>query len=74
MAKQKGIMMILSPAKTLDLTPLNDDATAETTTIPDCDVEKTKEIIQAMKKRTQGELGKLLGLSSNLTKTAHEVS
>ena len=57
-------MMILSPAKTLDLSPMEDSPT--TTTIPDCNAEKTKEIMQAMKKRTQGELGKLLGYISKL--------
>jgi hypothetical protein len=34
---------------------------------------KTKEVIQAMKKRKEGELAKLLGISANLAKTAHEV-
>lgn len=64
--------MILSPAKTLDLSPMKESPT--TNTIPDCNAEKTKEIMQVMKKRTQGELGKLLGLSAALTQTAHEVS
>mmetsp|Transcript_23067 Transcript_23067/g.41875 ORF Transcript_23067/g.41875 Transcript_23067/m.41875 type:complete len:298 (-) Transcript_23067:29-922(-) len=66
----KGIMMILSPAKTLNLSPL--EHSPATTTIPHCNVEKTKEIMQAIKKRTQAELGKLLGISANLAQTAHE--
>jgi len=63
-------MMILSPAKTLNLSPL--EHSPATTTIPHCNVEKTKEIMQAIKKRTQAELGKLLGISANLAQTAHE--
>jgi len=64
--------MILSPAKTLDLSPCDFEAT--TTTCPDCDVAKTKQVIEAMKKRKEVELGKLLGVSANLAKTAHGVS
>lgn len=63
-------MMILSPAKTLNLSPL--EHSPATTTIPHCNVEKTKEIMQAIKQRTQAELGRLLGISANLAQTAHE--
>ena len=72
MTEAKGILMILSPAKTLDLSPCNVDANK--TTIPDCDEDKTRQIIEEMKKRKEGELGKLLGVSANLARTAHEVS
>jgi cytoplasmic iron level regulating protein YaaA (DUF328/UPF0246 family) len=65
-------MMILSPAKTLNLSPL--EHSPATTTIPHCNVGKTKEIMQAIKQRTQAELGRLLGISANLAQTAHEVS
>lgn len=68
--------MILSPAKTLDLSPLDDAfacATA-TTTYPDCDLDKTNQVMEAMKKRNEEELGKLLGVSVNLRRTALQVS
>jgi cytoplasmic iron level regulating protein YaaA (DUF328/UPF0246 family) len=77
---KKGILMILSPAKTLDLSPLPTDSEyenlipdASTFTIPDCHPEKTRKVVQAMKKRSQSELGKLLSISANLAKTSHEV-
>jgi cytoplasmic iron level regulating protein YaaA (DUF328/UPF0246 family) len=63
-------MMILSPAKTLNLSPL--EHSPATTTIPHCNVRKTKEIMQAIKQRTHAELGRLLGISANLAQTAHE--
>lgn len=66
--------MILSPAKTLDLSPLDDANVCSETTSPDCDVVKTKKVVEAMKKRKEGELGKLLGISANLAKTSHGVS
>ena len=59
--------MILSPAKTLDLSPYAGNFVA---TEPDCNAEYTMQIARAMKQRNQGELGKLLGVSANLVKTA----
>jgi hypothetical protein len=67
---KKGILMILSPAKTLDLSPY---AAASPCTSPDCDAKMTAELIHAMKKRKESELAKLLGISANLAKTAHQV-
>jgi uncharacterized protein len=83
------IKMILSPAKTLDLSPWpksknedSDDDDDETqyknhgllighTTRPDCSIEKTRSIANAMKKyKTPSELAKLLGISANLATTA----
>jgi len=89
------IMMILSPAKTLDLTPLNapketnnndlhehddgDDGDGDKRTTPlqwtdpSCNTVKTNTIAEAMKHRTQSkELESLLGISSNIAKTALE--
>lgn len=68
----RGVMMILSPAKTLDLSPM-DHARLKAlpaTTLPDCSPERTLEIAEAMKRRNQDQLGKLLGISKNLSKTA----
>lgn len=67
--------MILSPAKTLNLEPL--DATsgnipeASLWTSPECHPEQSREVAVAMKKRSQTELGKLLSISANLAKTSH---
>lgn len=58
--------MILSPAKTLDLTPIE----AVDVSQPDCNPEHTKTIAHCMKQRTPAELAKLLSLSSNLAQTA----
>ena len=68
-AKQgsKGVMMILSPAKTLDVSPYQSKLP---TTIPDCHTAQTQQIVKAMKARNEKELTKLLGISANLGKTA----
>ncbi|KAL7560935.1 hypothetical protein ACA910_022425 [Epithemia clementina (nom. ined.)] len=74
------IMMILSPAKTLDLSPLSDECMSMLSSIqeensltqPDsCNApSKTRSIVQAMKQKSEGELMKLLGISKDLAKTA----
>lgn len=65
---EDGIMMILSPAKSLDLSPY--EGRLETT-LPDCDPAKTIEIARAMKARNETALGKLLSISSKLASTAN---
>lgn len=70
--KNKGILMILSPAKTLNLLPT--DKLQEYWTWPDCDLEKTKEVIKVMKQRKKEDLATVLSLSTALSHTAHEVS
>jgi hypothetical protein len=73
MAKKRGgIMSILSPAKTLDLSP-TDGRLSHQWTVPDCNSDKTRQIAELMKSRSQGELKTLLGISANLAKTANEV-
>jgi hypothetical protein len=64
----RGIMMILSPAKTLDFKPM-EHATAVPTSWPDCNPQRTSEVALAMKRRTQKEVAKMLGLSSALAST-----
>jgi len=61
--------MILSPAKTLDLTAFTTDVG---TSIPDsCHApEKTKTIAEFMKKQKESDLAKFLTLSKTLSKTA----
>ena len=77
-----GVMMILSPAKSLNLEPLSlsDDSN---TNIPESSLwtspdgsyrDQSRQVVQAMKKRSQAELGKLLSISANLAKTSHGVS
>ncbi len=81
------VLMVLSPAKTLDLTPLSDrefsdedvnaDAIIEITneySNPLCDKAKTMLVCDAMKAKSEGELKTLLKLSASLAKTSHEVS
>ena len=81
------IAMILSPAKTLDLTPLSERSFADVTVTPDvieklsrdhalslCDATKTDVIVKTMKEKSEGELKSLLKLSPALAKTSHEVS
>lgn len=69
-----GILMILSPAKTLDLTPLEEEEIVMVKNVeitqPDCHVEQTQHIAHCMKQRTPSELAKLLGLSTHLAQTA----
>lgn len=61
--------MLLSPAKTLDLSRCAVDLPM---TWPSCDADKTKRLAEAMKSRKEGELMKLLGISANVAKTAKQ--
>merc|ERR1719356_783190 len=68
-----GVMMILSPAKTLDLTPFvapSSDAFPQLST-PDCDVAKSNMVASEMKKQSKKDLEKLLSISSNLATMSH---
>lgn len=70
---RKGILMILSPAKTLDLSPTLPAAASNLQlTLPNCSPEKTTEIARAMKNLSNSEITKLLKLSTNLAKTTAE--
>lgn len=64
--------MIISPAKTLDLSSC-DQRLCGDWTFPDCDEAKTKQVAAVLKNRTPKELASLLNISQNLAKTAHEV-
>jgi cytoplasmic iron level regulating protein YaaA (DUF328/UPF0246 family) len=76
---QCKIMMILSPAKTLDLKPLNHNNNHHeheqeldvTTSLPSCDLDKTRHIAKIMKGMSRSDLKKLLSISDNLAATAH---
>jgi len=69
-----GVMMILSPAKTLDLSPFEPPPsdTFPALSTPDCDAAKTKVVAEAMKARGKKELEKLLGISANLAEKSHQ--
>jgi hypothetical protein len=67
------ILMVLSPAKSLDLSPGSLRFSGDWT-LPNCNDAKTRQIAAALKKRTVKDLEVLLGISSKLAKTAHEVS
>ena len=66
------MLLILSPAKTLDLSSCHQRLCGDWT-FPDCDEAKTKQLVAALKNRTPKELASLLNVSQNLAKTAHEV-
>ena len=82
-AKQRqieGIMMILSPAKTLDLSPFAlgnyhpelGDKSDNLLTNPCCDAKKTSHLATVMKKQSPTQLMKLLKISSKLANVSHE--
>lgn len=67
-SQQSGLMMILSPAKTLNLDPAFETAESVIigTTDPSCDVVKTNELAGILKKKNVKELKNLLKISDNL--------
>jgi uncharacterized protein len=64
----RGIMMILSPAKTLDFKPIDPSRSSSLppSTWPTCNPHRTAEIASAMKQKSQSELAKLLLISPAL--------
>ncbi|KAK1738035.1 peroxide stress protein YaaA-like protein [Skeletonema marinoi] len=79
----RGIAMVISPAKTLDLQPLHEreDIMVDHETIAGissakhtsrCDQDKTNEIVNIMKMKSEAELKSLLSLSPSLSKTAYQ--
>lgn len=64
-------LMILAPAKTLDMKPMEKNEPIEWTR-PSCDVEKTQTLIQIMKEhaKSTAKLSKLLNISASLAQTA----
>mmetsp|Transcript_17674 Transcript_17674/g.23576 ORF Transcript_17674/g.23576 Transcript_17674/m.23576 type:complete len:332 (+) Transcript_17674:3-998(+) len=65
-------MMILSPAKTLDLTPYDENNDFPSLTTPSCDSAKTSIVASSMKKRKKADLTKLLSISAKLGDTAYQ--
>jgi len=67
------ILMFLSPAKSLDLSPMKTDTPIPWTTFS-CSTEKTKKVASLMKKhaKTSSKLQKFLGISASLAETAQK--
>lgn len=71
----RGIMMILSPAKTLDLSKFVDKPeNIPTLTYPSCDTNKTKLLAGILKSKSQKELKTLLKVSDKIATKVKEVS
>ena len=83
MASIPGIVMVISPAKTLDLKRLSERegmeldhdtiasiSSSAATSL--CDKDKTRTIVNIMKKKSNAELKSLLSLSPSLANTAHQ--
>jgi cytoplasmic iron level regulating protein YaaA (DUF328/UPF0246 family) len=70
-ARTGAFLMILSPAKTLNLAPMERDLPIPWTS-PTCSDENTKEVMAIMKTHAKNstKLSKLLGISASLTETA----
>ncbi len=68
-----AMILILSPAKTLDLTPLNTIQSKFEPTIPNCNKALTRDVANAMKRHAgkgKTHVAKLLGVSANIAATA----
>ena len=83
----RGIAMILSPAKTLDLTPISErefaysdvnvdiiEKLSNEYALPLCDDVKTTCVVSAMKNKSEAELKALLKLSPAFARSSREVS
>jgi cytoplasmic iron level regulating protein YaaA (DUF328/UPF0246 family) len=79
----RGIKMVISPAKTLDLSPLSERelemvdhetiaAISSAKHTSPCDQDKTNEIVKIMKKKSDAELKSLLSLSPALAKVSYQ--
>lgn len=65
--------MVISPAKTLDLTPLTNTVQFEWSQ-PCCNELQTQQIALSMKSRNEADLCKLLSISKSLASVARKVS
>ena len=66
-ASRRGIFMILSPAKTLDLSPIPLEDVESTFTLPGCDTIKTLKLAQIMKSKSKKQLKDLLKVSDKIS-------
>eukprot|EP00984_Skeletonema_dohrnii_P035308 scaffold34930_cov133-Skeletonema_dohrnii-CCMP3373.AAC.1 len=79
----RGIAMVISPAKTLDLQPLHERelemvdhetiaAISSAKHTSRCDQDKTNEIVNIMKMKSEAELKSLLSLSPSLSSKTYQ--
>jgi uncharacterized protein len=71
---REGLLMIISPAKTFNLSPVDRAFESDylVYTQPDCCIVKTIAIARSMKRMSKAELSKVLKLSPSLTATTKE--
>ena len=73
-ASARGLMMILSPAKTLDVQNLEvSSALAPSLCSPCCDTDRTKQLVQVLKSKNQGQLKKIMKISDNISTKVKKV-
>ena len=71
--EKQNILCILSPAKTMDGSDnVPDFITDKQLTLPDCDNEKTREIVQSVKSLSKPKLKSALKLSDKLADSTHK--
>jgi len=72
----EGIIMILSPAKTLDVSSYepNDYPSFPKPTEPNCNYGQTKQVARFMKQQKKKSLEKLLSISAKLADSAYQVN
>lgn len=66
-----GLMMIFSPAKSLDLSPM--EQTKLKWTSPSCNPTKTREVATIVKDKTEGQILSLMKVSKGVASTAFQV-
>lgn len=69
---RRGIFMILSPAKTLDRSPLSKDTPSchiqeENASAPSCDPSKTRQLVEILQSKNQKQLKQLLNVSDKIS-------
>lgn len=68
-----GLMMILSPAKTLNLQIKVEEYSYQSESLPLCDVDKTNELVTILKKKSKNDLKSLMKISDNLASSVSMV-
>jgi cytoplasmic iron level regulating protein YaaA (DUF328/UPF0246 family) len=71
--KAAGLMMILSPAKTLNLNSFNSELVEVDSTEPSCNTEFTNQLAGILKKKNKKDLKSMLNISDKLTSSVFTV-
>jgi len=69
---RRGIFMILSPAKTLDLSELVLVDLPPSSSLPSCDIHKTRQLAEILKSKSKKQLKDLLKVSDNISCTVKD--